>query len=73
MWRQIWIKIKTFFFLQWHAREIALHLDDCLRAMGQMSHLKTGERDVMLMSVKIRADLGYRQFKTLPQWKWRQD
>lgn len=84
MWRlsipgRIWSYIQSIFFIHWHARAIAIHLDDCLRAMGQMNHpANTKEEDgkykgMMLMPISTRSELIQRSWKTLPHRKFRKD
>lgn len=70
-----WYALKTFLFLHLNARATATHLDDCMRAFGQMDHPHQGckDTDTMNMSVSIRQDLVYRSWKTLPTWRWRND
>lgn len=74
-----WYIIKTFLYLQLNARTIAIHLDDCMKAMGQMDHPNQDHRDhpsknkgVMVMKTELRQELVYNGYwKCLPKWKWR--
>lgn len=67
-----WFAVKTWMFLHLKARETARHLDDCMRAMGQMNHSRH-HPDEMLMKIKVRGELINRSWQTLPTWKWRDD
>ncbi len=52
---------------------MAIHLDDCMRAFGQMHHAKKEEGMVAMPTAKC-SELVNRSWKTLPAgWKWRKD
>lgn len=70
---RLYYAIKTFIYIQWNAKKIALVLDDCVRAMGQMNHpssykgtckkcgekqmIESPDKDCMTMKVLVRSDL----------------
>jgi hypothetical protein len=66
--------IKTFLHLHWHAKETAVVLDDCMRAMGQMHYAK-GEPGMRTMPNETVSKLVHRGYwEALPNgWKWRKD
>jgi hypothetical protein len=77
-----WFAIKTFIYIQWHAKKIAVNLDECMIALGQMDHTsrckstckKCGDKqltenpnsDCMIMKTDKRADLIYQGYNALP-------
>lgn len=64
--------ILAFIHIQWHAWRTAIILDDCVRALGQMSHSKYLNNDEMIMKASVRQELIHRAcFQALPQRKWR--
>lgn len=66
--------IKTFLHLHWRAKETAVVLDDCMRAMGQMHYAK-GEPGMRTMPNETVSKLVHRGYwEALPNgWKWRKD
>lgn len=70
---RLYYTIKTFLYLQYNAKKIAIALDNCLRAFGQMKHTSTykgtcsncdkklsiesPDKNCMLMRLDIRNEL----------------
>lgn len=65
-----WFAIKTWIHLHWHARAMAIVLENHCRASGQMDHVK-GDPGHMQMSTAVRSNLTVQRTTVLPKWKWR--
>lgn len=69
----MWEKIKLFFYIQWHAENAMVILDEWSKAAGLMQHPHKDSKDrgVMLMSTEERRNLIVRSTEVLPKTKWK--
>jgi hypothetical protein len=66
-----WFWLKTFIHLHWHAKQIAIALDDCTKGLAQMK-LSPDNQNVRVMSSETNSRLAAEGYKALPDgWKWR--
>lgn len=72
-WSKPYYALKTFLFIQWNARKIALELDHSRNILGQIAH-STSKKEMgnFVISNELRSELLRGANKSLPNgWEWR--